>query len=280
MVFYDYIEIGTSDFDTEIQKNHTKHGVSIEPIKYYLDRLPNKRNCIKLNMGVSNYTGECVVNYLSEKTIEQYKFPYWVRGCNSINSYHKSVRTICIEKNLDIELISTKDTVAVTTLYEIINKLSIDSFYFLKVDTEGHDTIILKKFFEDIQSNMILPHYIMFESNVLSTDTDINEIINIFASRGYDLIDKSNDTILRLNLNNLKDKKTFSEGYKNYYIMDYPLGYSLANLPHVNSLDAAKEYCIQNNYSGVTLQNGIYQVRCGKYLNYAEENNLYSWVFL
>ena len=67
MVFYDFIEIGTSDFDTEIQKNDNKCGVSIEPIKYYLDKLPNKENCIKLNMGISNYNGKCVVNYLSEK---------------------------------------------------------------------------------------------------------------------------------------------------------------------------------------------------------------------
>jgi hypothetical protein len=50
MTFYDFIEIGTSDFDTEIEKKDNKIGISIEPIKYYLDRVTNKPNCIKLNI--------------------------------------------------------------------------------------------------------------------------------------------------------------------------------------------------------------------------------------
>lgn len=44
----DFIEIGTSDFDTIIQSNTYKHGLSIEPIKYYIDRLPNKEGVKKL----------------------------------------------------------------------------------------------------------------------------------------------------------------------------------------------------------------------------------------
>ena len=45
-----FIEVGTSDFDTLIQvaKPETA-GISIEPIKYYLDRLPNPPNVIKMN---------------------------------------------------------------------------------------------------------------------------------------------------------------------------------------------------------------------------------------
>ena len=37
---YDFIEIGTSDFDTLIEtSNNDTVGISIEPIKYYLDNL-------------------------------------------------------------------------------------------------------------------------------------------------------------------------------------------------------------------------------------------------
>lgn len=68
-MFYDFIEIGTSDFDTEIQKHPEKRGISIEPVKYYLDRLPESRTCKKLNMGISNYTGTGKVNYLSEEIL-------------------------------------------------------------------------------------------------------------------------------------------------------------------------------------------------------------------
>ena len=54
MVFYNYIEIGTSDFDTEIQKDNNNHGISIEPIKYYYDKLPIKENSTKLNIAISS----------------------------------------------------------------------------------------------------------------------------------------------------------------------------------------------------------------------------------
>ena len=42
----DYIEIGTSDFDALVEK-HEGNGISIEPLKFYLDALPKKENNIK-----------------------------------------------------------------------------------------------------------------------------------------------------------------------------------------------------------------------------------------
>ena len=280
MSFYDFIEIGTSDFDTEIEKNDNKVGISIEPIKYYLDRIPNKQNCIKLNLGISNYNGKCVVNYLSEETIRKYNLPVWVRGCNSINSYHKTVTNLCNDLGIDIEKIIEKDSVEVSTLYSLIIKLCITGIYYLKIDTEGHDTIILKKFYEEIQDNTYLPHIILFESNVLSKHEDINNIITLFTDIGYDLLYKNkDDTQLKLNLKKLKNKKKFTEEIKNYFIMEYPLNYSLSNLPHKNTLESAKEYCIKHNCSGITLQDGIYQVRNGEYINYVE-GNVYSWIYI
>ena len=45
---YDFIEIGTSDFDTLIEtSNDDTVGISIEPINYYINRLPNKKNIVK-----------------------------------------------------------------------------------------------------------------------------------------------------------------------------------------------------------------------------------------
>lgn len=279
MKFYDFIEIGTSDFDTEVQKNDDKIGISIEPIKYYLNKLPEKKDCIKLNMGISDYNGKCLVNYLSEETIQKYNFPFWVRGCNSINSYHKTVTNLCKDICIDIEKVSTTDEVDVSTLYQIMSNLQINGLYFLKIDTEGHDAVILKKFYNDIQNNIYLPHVIKFESNVLSRDEDVNEIINLFATKGYELIEKNHDTILKLNLKNIERKKMFTESIHKYYIMEHPLNYNLMQLPHENTLESAKEYCIAHNCSGITLQDGIYQVRNGKYMNYFD-GDIYSWVFL
>ena len=54
---YDFIEIGTSDFDTLIQKcSDDSVGLSIEPLKSHLDRLLNKPNVKKarkpVNIGI------------------------------------------------------------------------------------------------------------------------------------------------------------------------------------------------------------------------------------
>ena len=279
MKFYDFVEVGTSDFDTEIQKHDDKIGISIEPIQYYLQRLPEKKGCLKLHMGISNYNGTCVVNYLSEETIQAYGFPFWVRGCNSINSYHQTVSDLCKERCIDISKIVTADEVKVSTLYEIIKEYCCRGLYYLKIDTEGHDVVILKKFYEDIQNNFDLPHVILFETNTLSNIDEVNQIISLFQSKGYDLISRNHDTTLQLNLQKLQKKNIFSEGIARYFIMEYPPNYDIKQLPHENTLEAAQEYCVKHNCSGVTLQDGIYQVRGGKYLQF-HNSDIYTWVLL
>ena len=45
---YDFIEIGTCDFDTELQRSDgTRRGISVEPVKGYLDALPNIQGVMK-----------------------------------------------------------------------------------------------------------------------------------------------------------------------------------------------------------------------------------------
>ena len=42
-MYFDFVEIGTSDFDTLIAAaDQNTIGLSIEPIREYLDRLPSK----------------------------------------------------------------------------------------------------------------------------------------------------------------------------------------------------------------------------------------------
>lgn len=275
MSFYDYVEIGTSDFDTEIQKADGKIGLSIEPIKYYLDRLPDKPNCTKLNLAVSDHAGTCKVNYLSEEEIQKYQFPWWVRGCNTINSYHPQVAEICRNMGFDISRVITSDTVEVVTLFKILSELS--GVYFLKIDTEGHDVVILSQFAKDIKNNAMFPHVIQFESNHHTNQDDVTRVIDTFSS--YDMIERGFDTTLKLNLQKLKNKKDFTQGIHKYYIMNYPPGYDVSNLPHDNTLEAAQAYCVQHQLAGVTLEDGIYQVRIGPYLKYVDLDS-WSWVFV
>jgi FkbM family methyltransferase len=275
-MFYDFIEIGTSDFATEIQTHPERRGISIEPVKYYLDRLPESPTCKKLNMGISNYTGTGRVNYVPEENIRKYSLPDWIRGCNSINSYHATVSRVCKEQGLAIEEICLTYDVPITTLSEVCKDQGVSGIYYLKIDTEGHDCTILKNFYETMTA-LTMPHVIFFESNILTRSSEIDEVISLYQGKGYDLISRGEDTLLKLNLT--KSAKTqFTDGLSNYYILEYPPGYSVDTLPHENTLSAAQEYCRTNGYSGVTFQDGTYQVRSGKYMNYCSTIPCISWV--
>ena len=96
---YDFVEIGTSNFDTLIeQATDETVGLSIEPIRHYLDSLPNKANVKKLNCAVSpkNCCEILEVFYVPEQTIADKNLPDWLRGCNSVGDYHYQHRKLDI----------------------------------------------------------------------------------------------------------------------------------------------------------------------------------------
>lgn len=214
--FLDFIEVGTSGFDTEIEKKDDKVGVSIEPNKQHLDRLPNKRGCLKLNIDIIS----------------------------------------------DLE-----------TLCSVMRSLNFDGVYFLKLDTKSNDAIILKKFVQEFNGDRrLLPHLIQF-----SKTEAFEEVLALFASLGYDLAAKTQTLELRRNLQ-AADKQNFTRRIVNHYIADYPANYNVRDLPHGNTLEAAKEFCAAHGCTGVTLQDGVFQVRSGKYLM-PTELECQSWVF-
>ena len=274
--FIDFVEIGTSDFDTEIQKNDNRIGISVDAVKYYINRLPNKRGCTKLNSGVSNFNGEISINYLSVETIEKYSLPTWVRGCNSVNHYHPTVTNLLAAQGIQIKDVAESYIVPCKTLTCLLAEYNVQGFYLLKVDTEGHDSVILEHFLRNSRSNL-LPHEIIFESNELTSEKDTDNIIDISNERGYDLISRDHDTILRLNLNRIQRAFIFSGEVPFYYIQDYQEGYDPCNLPHENTLEAAKDYCIKHKCSGITYQYGRYEVRSGKYMEY-QNDSVSSWI--
>jgi FkbM family methyltransferase len=279
-MFLDFIEIGTSDFEAEIQKNDLKKGFSIEPIKYYLDRLPDKKDCVKMNLAVSNYDGNVVVNYLSVENITKLNLPDWVRGCNSINSFHPTVTKLLSEKQIDIKDIITSYSVECKSILTIITENKVSGVYYLKIDTEGHDTTILEHFYTNVSNNSHLPHVILFESNSLSKRDKVIETIENLEKKGYEMVKSEHDTLLKLNLKKMLNKCKFSEKIEHYYISDYPQGYNPENMPHVNTLEDAQHYCKQHGYSGVTFQNNRYEVRNGKHLRYQNYDKLASWIYI
>lgn len=185
---YDFIEIGTSDFDTLIQTCEPGTvGLSIEPLKMYLDNLPDVEGVTKLNYAISNFDGEIRVYWLEPSLIDEYDLPAWVRGCNSVNKPHQTVQALLTELNLlHLYQIASCKSLTWDSLVELHKVTSVD---LLKIDTEGHDAVILNAIADSKLT--IFPKRIIFEKNELSDHNLLETAITKFKSLGYKLLTDS-----------------------------------------------------------------------------------------
>lgn len=203
MVHYDFIEIGTSDFDTLIENaNDDVVGLSFEIINFYLDKLPNKKNILKINKGVSNINDKVDVYYIHPDIIKKYNLPNWIKGCNTINKYHDGILMELEKHKLDPQTLYSKTSVDIISFDTLINTYNVTSISYLKVDTEGHDCVILNSLFDYYDKHKIyniLPKKILFESNYLTDINIINSTILRALQFGYKVTYQSDvDTIIEL----------------------------------------------------------------------------------
>jgi len=181
---YNFIEIGTSDFDTLISSTNNQIGLSIEPLKFYLDNLPDNDSVIKVNSAISKNNGVVEVFWVDPKDIQENDLPEWLKGCNSIIEPHSVTVRELKERNLEHLLnISRCETITWSTL---VSRYDIKSVDFLKIDTEGHDCIIINNILDDTAG--VLPKKILFEGNELTPKETIDKTIDRLKQYGYNLI--------------------------------------------------------------------------------------------
>ena len=156
--------------------------------------MPDKLNVKKINVAISNINSFLDVYYIPEKIIEDNNLPSWFKGCNSINNYHM------LHMKHNVSHLCKIEKVKVITTYELFYKNNVRNVKYLKIDTEGHDCVILKTLFFYIKYLPIsfYPNRILFETNEHSKSTDVDEIIQLFCSIGYKLENRGYDTILTL----------------------------------------------------------------------------------
>jgi hypothetical protein len=188
---YDFIEIGTSDFDTILQESTTEIGLSIEPLKIYLDNLPNKDNVIKVNCAISDKDGMVDVYWIDPKDIENYGLPNWLKGCNSIIEPHPS--TVKELKDRNLEHIYKKSECKSLTWSTVVEVYDIKYVEYLKIDTEGHDCFIINNI---LDSNTTLPKKILFENNILSDENHVLSTLERLKKYGYTVTNRGDFDIL------------------------------------------------------------------------------------
>lgn len=197
MIDLDFIEIGTSDHDTLIERatEETK-GISIEPLMMYLDKLPNKPNVKKINCAISFNNEESLVDlyYLPEEVIKQHNLNWRLKGCNSIGDYHYQHKRKKLQDKVKIIKIPS------IPLSKILEENNVRGIKFLKIDTEGVDCLILLSFVDYLQSKPkdYWPKKIQFESNILTDEKTILETISTYEKLGYSSERLEGDTILTM----------------------------------------------------------------------------------
>jgi hypothetical protein len=146
-------------------------------------------------VAISDFDGQCDVFYISPEDIENYNLPNWLRGCNSIIEPHPSALQILTKFGLTNLYQHKKiDVLTWDTLIRTKNIIGVD---YLKIDTEGHDSIIVKSILDSTTN--ILPKKIKFETNILTSNDVITETINKLKDRGYSVIEKTHEnTIVEL----------------------------------------------------------------------------------
>ena len=192
---YDFIEIGTSNFDTLIEvADNTTVGLSIEPIGYYLDQLPNQPNVKKLEIAVSrnNKYGFMLVYYVPERTIRARGLPDWLRGCNSVGDYHPKHIELGVR---DLVQITEVEIMPIGEVFECYNVTELD---YLKIDTEGSDCEIMQHLadFLKTESATRYPKKILFESNELADQGQVEYVKAEFITLGYCVAKSGYDTVL------------------------------------------------------------------------------------
>ena len=197
---YEFVEIGTSNFSTCIQDvvgNINTKGLSVEPIKEYLDDLPNHPCVEKVCKAVSDYDGTATVYALPKHIVEtKYQDKIWLRGCNSLFDYHP------LHKKLNIEKDVVKTDIQVTSIEKLWKDFNIGNIRYFQTDCEGHDLVIMKALHKLLSENIKLPRptKIRFESNEYSSYEKVSEIIKLFENLGYIVKHRGDDTLMEYSI--------------------------------------------------------------------------------
>lgn len=177
------IEIGTSDFRTQAGK---VDGLFIEPVREHFDRLPI---CRKENVAISNKEGSIEIYFIPLKYIQRHNLPNWIRGCNSIGKIHPTIIDYGFEQYIQV------DIVKVVRIATLIKKYDIKKVELLKIDTEGHDTVILNDWLDTVE---IMPNTIQFENNSLSKTDEVEKVVNRLQRIGYECEQVEFDMVCKL----------------------------------------------------------------------------------
>ena len=160
---FDFMEIGTSNFATMTQSNFG-FGISVEALSIYLDQLPDNPKVIKVHgavIGNTASTSNILFYYVDPKDINNYKLPWWIKGCNNINEPHPEAWQMLNQRKLSY--LMKNISVPTTSYTKLINTYDVRSLQMLKLDMEGFEFPVLNEMLSLCKLKQLCPNKIQFE---------------------------------------------------------------------------------------------------------------------
>lgn len=181
---FDFIEIGTCDFNTLTQRSGDDTvGLAVDAIKEYLEALPFKPQVIKVERIISDTSGFLPVHYVTREHLAELGLPAKWRGGAMVGRLSPTLATLIRKKGHDPDVYTSKRMVRASTFEELIKDVGVKSVKTIKLDIEGHDCLVLNHAIDTIVS--LQPRLIVFESNALTPPALVEETIARYAARGF-----------------------------------------------------------------------------------------------
>jgi hypothetical protein len=141
---FDFIEIGTCDYDTLIQScPDDARGLSVDPMQMYLDRLPDRPRVTKVCTAVTGArSGTATLFFAHPSDIRSHNLPPWIRGCGNIGRPHPTlVRQLrkCRRSHL-----CRQAEVSVCSIVDLLDAHDARAVGSLRLSAGEHDCDILK----------------------------------------------------------------------------------------------------------------------------------------
>jgi len=199
--FFKVVEIGTSNFDTHIQKaKSTDTGLSIDAMKVYIDQLPELKCWRKINRAVVARRedmpegGFLETFFVPHEIIKGFNLPWWLIGCNSVGRPHPTAMKYLYDRKL-IHFLQ-KLSVPVITIEDLLDSSGACRMGKFKVDVEGMDGELLVAYSAWVErhNRTCFADQVIGEFNVLSEGRTSFGVANETLSRaGYKFVGTSGD---------------------------------------------------------------------------------------
>ena len=116
-------------------------------------------------------------------------FPGWLRGCVSILKPHPHVIQYCHAHHVNYQSYIHVQKVPILSVEQFIHREEITGVEYLKIDTEGHDCVILNAWLDAAQAvPSLLPSHILYESKDLTDMEERNQMQHRLRGLGYRLV--------------------------------------------------------------------------------------------